>query len=308
MKHHYDEQTMQAAIDSACEALGKGNLRPSAALLETVPRCIDWEKEASARLHLLKTALENLPEPPPPVVDGKPQLSNLRPISEAGEVPAGCVRVRGYKEQQGEWHLATWVNSEDTHFADIRVPKEAPKEEEKPDPYAELKAAHAAGKVIQHLQDGIWWNFTDPRGPAYSDAPDQYRIKPAPETFEAHGKVWTRHTPGDPMPKAINIEAIDRSGCMYATKLDIEHEIFWTDAEYSNPFIGWRYADEPTPEEPLNGKAWTPAVGDVVKLKSSGPKMSVCAITGTVCKCQWFRGDEADVENFEIATLIPAQP
>ena len=48
-------------------------------------------------------------------------LSQLRPISEAGPVPEGCVRVYGYHhDPESRWALTTWQDSQDTHFADIR--------------------------------------------------------------------------------------------------------------------------------------------------------------------------------------------
>jgi hypothetical protein len=46
---------------------------------------------------------------------------------------------------------------------------------QKPDPYAELIAAHEAGKTIQLLFEGSW---TDLHWPSFSFSPDRYRIKP----------------------------------------------------------------------------------------------------------------------------------
>lgn len=49
-----------------------------------------------------------------------------------------------------------------------------------PDPYAELKAAHAAGKVIQraHLNlPDVWVDFPFPK---FRAPPEDYRIKPDP--------------------------------------------------------------------------------------------------------------------------------
>ena len=43
------------------------------------------------------------------------------------------------------------------------------------DPYAELKAAHAAGKAIQCDCGGIWRDWNDPH---WSLPPERYRIKP----------------------------------------------------------------------------------------------------------------------------------
>jgi hypothetical protein len=50
----------------------------------------------------------------------------------------------------------------------------------KPDPYAELKAAHAAGKTIQYKVFKLFGNFAweDRPNPDWSLPPDHYRIKP----------------------------------------------------------------------------------------------------------------------------------
>ena len=58
----------------------------------------------------------------------QPQLSQLRILAEAGEVPEGCVRVTGYKSQHSK---AGWVVNDltyygVTHFADIRLPAPDP--------------------------------------------------------------------------------------------------------------------------------------------------------------------------------------
>lgn len=68
MKHNYDEPTMQAAIDAACQ---ETKVPTGFQVLALRGRDSDWEDQRYARLHLLKSALDLLPEPPPPVVDGK---------------------------------------------------------------------------------------------------------------------------------------------------------------------------------------------------------------------------------------------
>jgi len=53
----------------------------------------------------------------------RPQLSTLRPIAEAGEVPAGCVRLTGARNDDGTWELAEApATSFDTHCADFYLP------------------------------------------------------------------------------------------------------------------------------------------------------------------------------------------
>jgi hypothetical protein len=63
----------------------------------------------------------------------------------------------------------------------LKVRIKPTKPEPAPDPYAELKAAHAAGKVIQRKWDQ-WEDFRDVENPDWSLRLDQYRIKPEPIT------------------------------------------------------------------------------------------------------------------------------
>lgn len=144
------------------------------------------------------------------------------------------------------------------------------------DPYAELKAAHAEEKVIQsfNCERGDIWQ--DCPSPAFEGGTD-YRIKPEPVTFEARGKEWTRHTPGDPTPcdgeAVLDIIYRDQS---VNTSWEAEN-IDWNFGD----MIGWRYAEQP--------QLWQPAIGDVVRLKSGGPDMTVKDITPEgLVSCIWF--------------------
>lgn len=58
---------------------------------------------------------------------------------------------------------------------------DATSEVEKPDPYAELKAAHAAGKVIQILDTQNRYVDADP---TWQSPPERYRIKPEEPAFQ----------------------------------------------------------------------------------------------------------------------------
>jgi uncharacterized protein YodC (DUF2158 family) len=106
-----------------------------------------------------------------------PSPPQLRPIAEAGPVPEGCVRV---------FFNASFVPfrhrySSDTHFADIRLPSPAASQDSQPaeaDPYAELKKAHAEGKVVEfNPGDSHGWRVQrlDWTAPV-----ECYRIKPEP--------------------------------------------------------------------------------------------------------------------------------
>ena len=149
-------------------------------------------------------------------------LSQLRPIAEARPVPEGCVRVY-HKKYQSALYFNTIQDSQDTHFADIRLPESAE--------------------------------------------------KPKPETFEAHGKTWTKPSVQKPKDDTLIEWLLD-------SELEGRREYkadFVSTAErlgHWGGIAGWRYADEPTPE-PLEPEPWTPKVGDVVTLKSGGPNMTV---------------------------------
>ncbi len=47
--------------------------------------------------------------------------------------------------------------------------------------------------------------------------------------------------------------------------------------------------------------------GDVVQLKSGGPKMTVRSVTGRECKCQWFDESKLTSGMFRLASLIKVE-
>ena len=170
-----------------------------------------------------------------------------------------------------------------------------------PDPYAELKKAHSEGKVIQALgNNGSWHDLEDFD---FCTLAENYRIKPEPSTFEAHGKTWTRHKAGDPIPcdRKAQVEVIYGADNRWLSKQSAQ---WWN--WISGTIIGWRYADESTPD-PLEDKPWTPAVGDVVTLASGGPLMTArCYTPENAVACDWFNTDGlADSRTFPTACLKP---
>lgn len=83
-----------------------------------------------------------------------------------------------YSGTSGIWHLAANEPEPLRLAADgwnIRLKPQPPP----PDPYAELKAAHAAGKTIQFLSGGVAWRDCD--GPPLYLSNLEYRIKPEPQ-------------------------------------------------------------------------------------------------------------------------------
>lgn len=70
--------------------------------------------------------------------------------------------------------------------------------------------------------------------------------QPNPETFEAHGHTWFKHTPGDPMPCDGNRKVnwllsgeTDEGKYLHWSKL--AKDVKWRDSRFG--VIGWRYAD-----------------------------------------------------------------
>jgi hypothetical protein len=72
---------------------------------------------------------------------------------------------------------------------------------------------------------------------------------PQPETFEAHGLTWTKHTPGDPMPcdgdAMLQVfwdsDFAENSSSVAGKAADWD----WECTEHGMRVIGWRYADTP---------------------------------------------------------------
>ena len=75
-------------------------------------------------------------------------LSQLRPITEAGAVPEGCVRYYIYKKD-GEWTTATKHRAmQDTHFVDIRLPYLDPEYKPSTEPLEIKPWTPAVGDVV----------------------------------------------------------------------------------------------------------------------------------------------------------------
>lgn len=83
------------------------------------------------------------------------------------------------------------------------------------------------------------------------------------KTFQAHGKEWYPHTPGDPMP--CDGEAFVE--CLQQFEMD-RNETFpiqfaasewaWSDTHRITKIIGWRYADSPQEQRAKPVSAWRP--------------------------------------------------
>jgi uncharacterized protein YodC (DUF2158 family) len=217
----------------------------------------------------------------------------LRPISSAGPVPEGCVRVTGYIDGNGKANLGTTKRAGNTHFADIRLPTTAVEAEP-------TQAEYHMPKIPNPLQQG--------------------------DTFTTHGKEWTEHTPGDPMPcdgKTL-VTCLLEGGNSFGRTAKAS-ELCWSMHAQGSDIVGWRYADEPTQEQKLAeamkrpevadmmkppAPPWQPAVGDVVQLKSGGPAMTASAVREKdgAYYCGWFTpAGEVKATYFDTACLQPSK-
>lgn len=95
--------------------------------------------------------------------------------------------------------------------------------EQPADPYAELKAARAAGKTIQHKAPSGVWVDENPAAPwEFASPPDYYRIKPkdhAQPNDDADADGWIEWHGGEcPVPENLEVEIRANSGwCASAT-------------------------------------------------------------------------------------------
>ena len=177
-------------------------------------RCKDWYS-GNCILTTLKAGYKIRPilATPP---DGR-KLHN--PLGLTAEQVGVGYRLTLEEEMDGkrhdacEWFNDAWLKHDDGWYwkkdSTIRVPLSTPWPEAKPDPYAELKKAHAEGNVIQVQVHNTWQDTKDPNL-RWSMPPEYYRIKPWTMPEPPAGNQWHR-------PEALTQaewEAGWRPGCL----------------------------------------------------------------------------------------------
>lgn len=213
------------------------------------------------------------------------------------EIPCPCPNnILHWSETIGKWgkSMYPWVADHPSDSLVYRkawyaVPKSALPKETKVDPYAELKAAHAAGKVIQwRMPKGNWVDLVCAN---WTALPEQYRIKPDPyaELKAAHaaGKViqhnnlsvscdpcwkdqenpnwespvwryrikpepdgWIPHTPGDEMPCDGAEKVQVKFRDGCVQLMPISANLWqWNNENNIDDIIAWRPVNAAAPEE-----------------------------------------------------------
>ena len=121
--------------------------------------------------------------------------------------------------------------------------------------YIPLLEALADNELEMQTPSGMWQHADN----LCSSFPSSvYRRRP--QTFEAHGKTWTRHKPDDPMPcdgeKQVEVLFVNQE---MSTRVSNQgFNWIWSKSGEEDDIIGWRYADQPAwklPDPPA-GKQW----------------------------------------------------
>ena len=382
MKTNHTDEQLQSAIDAACKAAHtqfNAKIGNSIAISpERVPAC--WGDEYEARLHLLKTSLDLLPEPPPPVVDGKtPEPPAEIPWTEwhGGECPLKDEEVEewqwkcreGYeslactalhdKPQTKRWNHAQepfdiiayrvlkWRDGCGPDAVDWKAKyEEAQTKLEQITPItnddirvmrdivlAREEAETRAEKAEADLADAI--EEVENRREALLSAASQI------DELKARADRWFNQAKAENGKYLTAVEEIARlqkdtlsnlrpiseagpvpAGCVRFYFYKQEGKWSWGSSDKTNDDT--HFADilkpvEPTPEVVQDGgevfevatpepaKEWTPKVGDVVRLKSGGPKLTVIDFhkDGRAI-CNYFDGSRLCTPYFPVATLQPA--
>ena len=271
MKHKYTDEEIQAAIDEACNTTtnpGHTNLVP-----EPQPPTADGKTPGQVLYEILKTtniAWGELAEWSRE--DIKDAAQAFLAAAREGFVPAAA----DWKARHDELQKAYAEHADVTAALHAKVQKAEAELADLRKDNAHLRAAcdifqdgsmstlrpiaeagtSPAGcvRLTGARNDAGTWELAEAPATSFDThcadfyLPDEAKT-PAAETFEAHGKTWNVHVPGDERPceGKKKIDILDKLGGVYCDHPAHHHDSdYWT-AEYWNPIVGWRYADEPTP-------------------------------------------------------------
>lgn len=329
MKTNIDDATLQKIADKVFSGPNtkSGAVLTSLELYQTSP---NWNGQSHNRLILIKSALDLLPEPKPPVVGGKTPGQVAHEAAKAYD--EAIYGASGWKEWRGLAHkdiyevsasavLAAFggqarleaaiarmeavsastlcsLHYDESDVNEIRarlIAAARGQGEAESQPAVESEQAAKPEQVCTRLDCPQTITHYEGECPTCT-------AKPEPATFTAHGKTWTKasHKPEDVTAPIHWLLESELSGARpYAPDFISTSEKL---GNWKN-VVGWRYAPAPDPD-PI--QPW-PAVGDVVTLKSGGPKMTVrCFTPESAVVCDWFCDAEKDSAVFPTKSLQPA--
>ena len=336
---HITDTTLQAAVDKACESTANSEHRPSVGMLMVDANKLndDWQKECPARLHLARTLLDLLPDPTPPVsADGKTP-GQVAYNAFTSRAPGGW-ESSSYKAEYEAAASAVLAAFGNQSLSAAIARMEAV-------PLGELSriwrsAGSAAHEDLQAVRARLIAAAKEGQAEAVPDLREALAIanKSADEQMRYKREAEARAEKSE-AELANAKEALERArhivaSSTYTSQLRPIAEAgpvpdgcvrvyFYEDAEGwfgdcrrgegDTHFADLRLpADEPTPE-PLVTKTdssptWTPAVGDLVQLKSGGPVMTVESIDGCTISVICINSD-CDMRGYQVNqhTLTPAK-
>lgn len=274
----HDETTLQAAIDAAFLTNGdkhNGNLM-------TDKDHYAWSMQDSGRLAVAKAFLAFLAALQPAEQSAFEQPApDERSLGQVAFEAFGYTHSWDVSTRQGDWQRAAQAIVEavrGNQHAEIEKLEEKLAQTQK-----YLVEANRGAQRNAHINQSLAAKLNEALKRAEKAKANSAPAEAA--TFEAHGKTWIK---SDTKPENDNapiewILADELNGCQ-PYKSD-----FISTSKRLGTWIGiagWRYADEPAPE---SAQPWTPAVGDVVRLKSGGLNMTVKDITSDgLASCIWF--------------------
>lgn len=321
MKHNINEPTLQDAIDAAILEVSRGSLITS-------HHPDRWDREASDRLALARAFLARLPEPTP--MQFTPftaeELGVIKSLQASQELDATQVLRQALRHYQ----LAVQGKPEPTPpVVDGKTPgqvfnevirKLVPgrftewsmiPEKDKATENEAMTAVLAAfgGQALAEAQAQAADFERDAQSHFEQSCANLQRAEKAEAELAKQKEIadseFQRATyyEKQAMEAAGNARLSRLRPIAEAVEVPADKAKFWNWQKWST-VIGWRYADESTPEPAP--PPWQPAVGDVVMLKSGGQKMTVVQVDGTDCRAMWFNGSAIDAGDFYNTTLLPA--
>lgn len=289
MKHRYTTEQIQAAIDAACEDT---SVPTNIQCLDLRSHQINWNRETPARLHLAEKLLTLLPEPEPPTPKEIPWIP-----WHGGECP---LKDEDVEEIEVKFRNTNIAASKTIQPSGLRWQHVA------------LPADIIAYRVTKWREGfgPVDWKARAEKAEAELVSLRAGFDRAKESIAEARQKSLSTLRP---IAEAVPVP----DGCVRVAGFEHDHK--WLIDSKGIHARDTHFADIRLPESKVEAPAevihdggevfpvvpWTPQVGDVVTLKSGGPKMTVMD-AHPLCYCTWFADGELYSNNFPSTTLIKA--